>query len=76
MSYKKGQTINNDLDELSSDYESDTEDFEDVDNKDNIVYNIRKSLFDYIKESCMPIAEYLTLESMEAFIDFNLSTTV
>ena len=73
MSYKKGQDFN-DLDELSSDYESDIEDFEDINNKDNIVYAIREGLFDYIKESCMPIAEYLTLESMEAFIDFNLNT--
>ena len=74
MSYKKGQDFN-DLDELSSDDESDIdESFEEIDNKDNIVYAIREGLFDYIKESCMPIAEYLTLESMEAFIDFSLNT--
>jgi hypothetical protein len=69
MSYKKGHDIN-DLEDLSSDYESDVEDFEISINKEEIVSNIRESLFNYIKDSCMPIAEYLTIESMEAFIDY------
>lgn len=72
MSYKKGQDYDN-MEDMSSDYESESEPETTNEQSEEIAVNVREALFEYIKETALPIAEFLTIENMELFIEHTLN---
>lgn len=71
MSHKKTQHLDY-LEDAESDYESDTEVNDTGENDEKIVNDIRDAMFEYVKESSMPICEFLSQEAMSAFIEHTL----
>lgn len=66
------QNYINDMDDADSEYESDSNINEDENENDPLVELIRDSVIAYVKESSMPICEYLTDEAISMFVEHTL----